>query len=132
MSDPSSRLLEAIEAREQKARRVKADWHQVGNTGVIVASDGGKNPEECGNGNWAGIAEFMVDNDPSSVLRHCKADRELLREHGPQEVASLEHETWAQTFVVCRCCAVGDRRVIYPCPTVRIVARGYGITEEET
>lgn len=117
MSDLVSRLLEAIEAKEEKALRVKADWHQVGETGVIVASDGGRNPEECANGNWAGIAEFMVDNDPSSVLRRCEADRRLLK-------------LWADPFGYWTADQAKAAAQMKDAMLLEL-ARGYGITEEE-
>lgn len=116
-----TRLLGAIEAKEQKARRVKADWHQVGETGVIVASDGGRNAEECGNGNWAGIAEFMVDNDPSSVLRRCEADRKLVELY--REVEIYDDADCQDDPLADRAGGLGE--------AVRLLAQGYGITEEE-
>ncbi|MFJ1698174.1 DUF6221 family protein [Streptomyces sp. NPDC088252] len=52
-------------------------WRQIGETGVIVASDGDR-AEECANGNWAGVAEHIARHDPARVLREVEAKRELL------------------------------------------------------
>ncbi|WP_189554264.1 DUF6221 family protein [Streptomyces lavendofoliae] len=65
---------------ERTARRVKSIWRQVGDTGVIIASDG-KRAEECANGNWAGIAEHIVRHDPEQVLSVVKAKRRTLERH---------------------------------------------------
>lgn len=66
-----------LDEDEQAARRVKSSWRQVGETGVIVASDGGR-AEECANGNWTGIAEHIVRHDPARVLRDVGAARKRL------------------------------------------------------
>jgi hypothetical protein len=68
-----------LDEDEQAARRVASSWRQIGETGVIVASDGGR-AEECANGNWTGIAEHIVRHDPARVLRDVKAGRKRLTE----------------------------------------------------
>lgn len=74
-------LVEFLTARldedEQAAMRVKSNWRQIGETGVIVASDGGY-AEECANGNWTGIAEHIVRHDPARVLAEVDAKRQLI------------------------------------------------------
>ena len=53
-------------------------WRQIGDTGVIVASDG-RTAEECANGNWAGVAEHIERHDPANVLADIAAKRALLK-----------------------------------------------------
>ncbi|MFJ2676419.1 DUF6221 family protein [Streptomyces sp. NPDC087525] len=77
-------LVEFLRARldedEQAACRVKSSWRQIGGTGVIVASDGGR-AEECANGNWTGVAEHIVRHDPARVLVEVEAQRALIDGH---------------------------------------------------
>jgi hypothetical protein len=81
MSDELVRWLgEQLDEDERIARRVESSWRQIGETGVIVASDGDR-AEECANGNWAGIAEHIVEHDPARVLREIEAKRGVLRQH---------------------------------------------------
>lgn len=123
----AERLLAAIAAKEAKALRVKADWRQVGQTGVIAATDNGRNPEECANGNWAGIAEFIVDNDPAAVLRRCASDRAAVNRY----VTLRDRQ---KNFT--RRTSDGERLMVVTCLSeastfVRLIASGYGISTEE-
>lgn len=74
-------LVEFLTARldedEQAAMRVKSNWRQIGETGVVVASDDGY-AEECANGNWTGIAEHIVRHDPVRVLAEVDAKRRII------------------------------------------------------
>lgn len=82
-------LVEFVRARLDEdaaaARRVDSSWRQIGNTGVIVASDG-ERAEECANGNWAGIADHIVRHDPARVLKDIEAKRQTLQELEQAEV----------------------------------------------
>ncbi|MFI9194123.1 DUF6221 family protein [Streptomyces californicus] len=79
-------LVEFLRARlaedEAAARRVRGSWRQIGETGVVVASDGGS-AEECANGNWGGIAEHIVRHDPVRILADVEAKRRLIARGGP-------------------------------------------------
>ncbi|WP_314411377.1 DUF6221 family protein [Streptomyces kroppenstedtii] len=77
MDDLVRWLGKQLDEDERIARRVESSWRQIGETGVIVASDG-ERAEECANGNWTGIAEHIVQHDPARVLREVEADRQLL------------------------------------------------------
>ena len=74
-------LVDFLKARldedEAAASRVKSSWRQIGETGVIVASDGDR-AEECANGNWTGIAEHIVRHDPARVLAEVEAKRRTM------------------------------------------------------
>lgn len=70
-------LRARLDEDEAAARRVDSSWRQIGNTGVIVASDG-ERAEECANGNWAGIADHIARHDPARVLREVEAKRLLI------------------------------------------------------
>ena len=58
-------------------------------------------------------------------LAECEAKRAIIEEHGPQEVASLDRDSWGKPFIVCRRCAIGDRQVIAPCHTLKSLATVY-------
>lgn len=91
MTDDKIPFLRArLDEDERIARRVESSWRQVGETGVIVASDG-ERAEECANGNWAGIAEHIVQHDPARALRevHVKKARLALYEGALQRWADL-------------------------------------------
>lgn len=62
---------------------------------------------------------------PERVLAECEAKRRIVDEHESREVASLDRETWAQTFTVCGRCRVGERQIVAPCPTLRLLALPY-------
>ncbi|MFE2710616.1 DUF6221 family protein [Streptomyces mirabilis] len=64
---------------ERIARRAGDSFRQIGETGVIVATEGDR-AEECASANWAGIAEHIVAHDPARVLREIDAKRRLVRE----------------------------------------------------
>lgn len=55
-----------------------------------------------------------------------EAKRGIVDEHDSRTVASLDSETWAQETDVCRRCRVGERQIIAPCPTLRMLALPYG------
>ena len=112
-------LVEFLRARlyedEQTARRAGETFRQIGETGVIVATEGDR-AEECASANWAGIAEHIVRHDPARVLREVEAKRETLREHEIRDGR-------------CRVCTAhangGWRRFRAPCPTLRLLALPY-------
>lgn len=62
-------------------------------------------------------------NDPASILRRCAADRKLLVEH---RQLSLPPDV---VYDECRLC--GESNEAWPCPTLVILAEGYGWTEGE-
>ncbi|MFE5090618.1 DUF6221 family protein [Streptomyces sp. NPDC056638] len=80
MDDLVQFLRDRLDEDEQAARRVKSSWRQIGETGVIVASDG-ERAEECANGNWTGIAEHIVRHDPARIMAEVEAKRRILRAH---------------------------------------------------
>lgn len=73
-------LRERLDEDEQTARRAGESFRQVGETGVIVTTEGDR-AEECASANWAGIAEHIVRHDPARVLREVEAARRLIRAH---------------------------------------------------
>jgi hypothetical protein len=101
VSDLVSRLLEAIQANEQKARKVEeSDGYSV----HISDSD---------------VEDFFRDNDPSSVLRRCEADRETVNHYRLLRARN----DWSQGLGE----TLGALRFV-----VERIARTYGITEEGT
>jgi hypothetical protein len=91
------------------AKRVESRWRQIGETGVIVASDG-THAEECANGNWTGIAEHIVRHDPARVLADADAKRQMIRLHGCTEghecstvdrAGDVDHCTWVMEDEAC-------------------------------
>lgn len=136
MSDPMSLLLEAIEAREKRANDCLTDGSRWWDWQQLRAK-----------GSWftAADAKHIALHDPSSVIRHCKADRELVELHGIvwRDIGWLEwdegeHAEMYEEIPVCGLCVPKHssfpRREDVPegpCRTVRILAEAYGITEEE-
>jgi hypothetical protein len=87
MDDLVRWLGDQLDEDERIARRAGDSFRQIGETGVIVATDGDR-AEECASANWAGVAEHIVQHDPARVLREIGAKRQIveryawLREHG--------------------------------------------------
>lgn len=83
MTDLVSRLLEAIAAKEAKARVVGEErlrW-EFGEFSESVTVENANDYVACGpygGGIDADDGRFIADNDPSSVLRRCAADRDLI------------------------------------------------------
>ncbi|MET8079969.1 DUF6221 family protein [Streptomyces sp. NPDC005303] len=73
-------LRAQLDEDERSARRAGDSFRQIGETGVIVATEGDR-AEECASANWAGVAEHIVEHDPARVLRDIEVDRELLAEY---------------------------------------------------
>lgn len=69
------------------------------------------------------LAEHIASNDPDAVLRRCEADRKLIELHSQS----------AELGWLCALCGGEGQNLdcTYPCDTLRLVAAGYGITEEE-
>ncbi|WP_137991242.1 DUF6221 family protein [Streptomyces vilmorinianum] len=78
-------LVQFLHARldddERVARRVFGSWREIGETGVIVTSDG-QHAEECANGNWTGIADHITRHDAARVLREVDAKRRIIEPYG--------------------------------------------------
>ncbi|MFF2852661.1 DUF6221 family protein [Streptomyces sp. NPDC058001] len=80
MDDLVRWLRAQLDMDERIAREAGDSFRQIGETGVIVATEGDR-AEECASANWAGIAEHIVAWDPSRVLREIEAKRRLIAEH---------------------------------------------------
>lgn len=78
MDDLARWLSAQLNADERIARRAGDSFRQIGETGVIVATEGDR-AEECATANWTGIAEHIAAWDPARVLREIDAKRALLR-----------------------------------------------------
>jgi hypothetical protein len=112
--DLVSGVLTRISAIEEKAVKVHDE-----RCGLVLGTISGNLNDECD----CGV--------PDSILRLCRAHRQIVEEHAPRRVASLEHATWGEGADVCRrCCVDGDRRVVFPCATLRSLAVGLGVLEE--
>jgi hypothetical protein len=79
MDDLVQFLRDRLDEDERAARRAGDSFRQVGETGVIVATEGDR-AEECASANWAGIAEHIVRHDPARVLAEVDVKRQLLDE----------------------------------------------------
>jgi hypothetical protein len=112
MSDELVRwLAEQFDEDERIARRAGDSFRQIGETGVIVATEGDR-AEECASANWAGVAEHIVAHDPARVLREIDAKRRILAEH-------------ALNGWVCTTCDNGQVEQVFPCPTLCLLALPY-------
>lgn len=72
-------LGEQLDEDERIARRAGDSFRQIGETGVIVATEGDR-AEECATANWAGVAEHIVEHDPAQVLREIDAKRKIIED----------------------------------------------------
>jgi hypothetical protein len=79
MGDLVQFLRDRLDEDEAVALRAGDSFRQIGETGVIVATEGDR-AEECASANWAGIAEHIVRHDPARVLAEVQAKRQLLDE----------------------------------------------------
>ncbi|MDX2749629.1 DUF6221 family protein [Streptomyces scabiei] len=111
MDDLAQWLSAQLDEDERTARKAGDSFRQIGETGVIVATEGDR-AEECASANWAGVAEHIVRHDPARVLREVEAKRRILTEH-------------ALNGWVCTTCDNGDVEQVYPCPTQRLLATVY-------
>lgn len=146
MTDLVSRLLEAITAKEEKAHAAIEEAASrddpEGVTEWYASPSGGlyyKDTNNCfATGPYGGdvptaARTLIVDNDPSSVLRRCAADRAIVQQHSPDRSDPEE--------LVCGVCIepgyIGVESCLdwplvpYPCPTLRWVAAGYGLEVTE-
>lgn len=74
--------------------------------------------------------QFMAANDPAAVLRRIAADRKTLELHGP---VTVEYEDDSPPTLACRTCGSHfEYPTAWPCTTLRLLAEGYGWTEEAT
>lgn len=81
MTDALVAFLKArLDDDEQAARRAGDSFRQIGETGIIVATEGDR-AEECASANWSGVAEHIARQDPARTLREVEAKRRILRAH---------------------------------------------------
>ena len=80
MDDLVRWLGEQLNEDERIARRAGDSFRQIGETGVIVATEGDR-AEECASANWGGVAEHIVTHDPARVLREIDAKRQLVKRY---------------------------------------------------
>ncbi|MFH8627739.1 DUF6221 family protein [Streptomyces vietnamensis] len=81
MTDLIAFLRARLDEDARAARRAGDSFRQIGETGVIVATEGDR-AEECASVNWAGIAEHIVRHDPARVLAEVDAKRRMLEQFG--------------------------------------------------
>ncbi|MGW1154489.1 DUF6221 family protein [Streptomyces rubiginosohelvolus] len=122
MTDALVAFLKArLDDDAQVARRAGDSFRQIGETGVIVATEGDR-AEECASANWSGVAEHIVRHDPARTLREVEAKRQLLDEH--QDVNDGSCGTcvdgkWGYPT------HGGGSPQSYPCRTLRLLALPY-------
>ncbi|MFE1361300.1 DUF6221 family protein [Streptomyces harbinensis] len=112
------------DADDRIARRAGDSFRQIGETGVIVATEGDR-AEECASANWAGVAEHIVTHDPARVLREVDAKRRILEIH--HVIGGWEDEDGQDIGLGCNECGYSaeysDRGGW--CDTVRLLALPY-------
>ncbi|MFB9681249.1 DUF6221 family protein [Streptosporangium vulgare] len=138
-----SALLRArLDEDERKAKKAAQKFFDDAVDGAFV---GGPSPEDV---------EHLVHHDPARVLREVEAKRRILDEHAPywRNVEWPHDQNGKGQALCCRRCQnaaftewhppTGQAGVLpegfvapyvlAPCTTLRLLAEGYGITEEET
>lgn len=123
----------AITAREKAAHGTPpGPWSVRLDDDAIIAPDGITVAEAfaLSGQQTRAILDLIALNDPQSVLRRCTADRKLIALHQP--------DGWT-----CKVCANEEQAdedsegeyhwsrpgLAFPCPTIVILAKGYGWTE---
>jgi hypothetical protein len=129
MYDPAAWLSEQLDEDERIARRAGDSFRQIGETGVIVATEGDR-AEECASANWAGVAEHIVTHDPARVLREIDAKRQLLVLHRSVTRTDFTSPTGepAGPLEVCHECDANTTDPDWPdspCRTLRYLALPY-------
>ncbi|MFE7906514.1 DUF6221 family protein [Streptomyces albogriseolus] len=117
MDDLVQWLGQQIDEDERIARRAGDSFRQIGETGVIVATEGDQ-AEECASANWAGVAEHIVAHDPARVLREIDAKRQIIALHHQLEDAQ-------EMLDFCATCDATGKYPEYPCTTLRLLALPY-------
>lgn len=142
MTDPVSRLLEAIGETERLALIAKdnteGEWGPstwgVAATSIVLYDKSGRLA--------VGSVSHIERHDPSSVLRRCAVDRKILELHKPKV---YETDEWNESRVLVdveypycpRCWAAADYPAHsnpperYPCDHVRLLAEAYGLEVTE-
>jgi hypothetical protein len=121
VTDLVSRLLEAITAKEGKAEAAKA-LH----VSFDMARRNGK----------ATLYAFLDDNDPSSVLRRCAADRRRAERHAPSApgIGPFESRRFKdpEARICAHCSHDGEWGAVeWPCPDFVDLADSYGLEVTE-
>ena len=136
-ADPVVWLRAALDAAERGAQAAaKRAWspHWEYDSSVRQIRDL-NNGNELANIYFPEIGNFSAANDPAAVLRRITADRKILAEHTDDGYGSCkrcagDHED------DCECGTVSGyhlrEHLDYPCATMRLLAEGYGWTEETT
>jgi len=110
-------LCDRLDGDERAARRAGDSFRQVGETGVIVATEGDR-AEECASAHWSGVAEHIVRHDPARVLAEVEAKRQLLHLHRQMEDSE-------EMLDFCATCDAAGKYPEYPCQTLRLLALPY-------
>jgi hypothetical protein len=89
-------LSAQLDEDERIARRAGDSFRQIGETGVIVATEGDR-AEECASANWGGVAEHIVAHDPARVLREIDSKRQMIETFTRRYEASKASSTSTAT-----------------------------------
>jgi hypothetical protein len=118
MTDLVSRLLEAITAKEEKAR---------------VAEEAAEYSLHVSDGQ---VLDFIEDNPPSSVLRRCAADRRRAERHAPSApgIGPFESRRFKDpdALICTHCSHDGDwGATVWPCPDFTDLVDSYGLSDHQ-
>ena len=108
-------IVEFLRARLDEDEDNRSQWHARDCYLVMRGEDmfGDVEPCDC--------------SGPTRVLREVEAKRRILDEHADLDCASIELDSWSRSFTACRRCrdVLSDKRVVAPCPTLRLLALPY-------
>lgn len=136
VNDLTTRLLAAIEATEFTAKAASpGTWdfdgdeevsEDVGDWPVAYVRGAMQAP-----GTQAANGGHIAANDPDTVLRRCAADRKMVNLHATTVFETIRGNPKYGRDYWCETCHVpGDQGGRNWCETLRLLAEGYGITEE--
>ena len=140
-------LREAMDASQRDAEA--ATWHEDAGTWRAAASEYAT-PSRPGGTRWyiedsmedgvittvdpqasddEGVARHIARQSPAVVLRRIAADRKTLDLHAP---ITVEYDDNSPPTLACRTCGSHfEYPTAWPCATLRLLAEGYGWTEED-
>lgn len=143
-ADPLAFLHATLTATQKRAEAAGGDeWTPQDHPSDTVAIYDSKREPVVYDEGWPSREQVahIVGNSPAAVLRRISADRKLLDRHAAIDCKEFGCDC-RSCCATCRWTENDERgteqawgeptRHAYPCPTIRLIAEGWGWTEEAT